>query len=223
MVQARAEATRTAVVQGAAVVFNREGFAGAKTTDIVREAGVSKGAMQFHFHSKESLAHAVVDRFRRDFDAVDPHRKHESGIVAAIELSAVVSRQLVEEPIVGAAYRLTMEESPFAPRVTKPYLETFAAVERLLNQAVSDGELRRDVSPGDLARYVVASFIGVQAISNTLTSRTDLIQRIADMWLYLLPSVTEPERVNELLRVTRSVFVSQYTKSRMDLAVKGIS
>lgn len=220
--QARAEATRTAIVRAAAVVFNREGFTGARTAEIVHEAAVSKGAMQFHFRTKEDLARAVIDRFRREFDAARSQPEYGSGIVAAVELSAAIARQLAEEPIVGAAYRLTMEESVFAPRVTKPYGEMLSAVEGLLHRAAKEGELRHGVSVTDLARFVVASFIGVQSVSNTLTSRTDLIQRTADLWNYLLPSIAVPERVHDYMRVARRTFGSHHTKSRTDLVVKGI-
>lgn len=220
--QVRAEVTRSAIVRAAAVVFNREGFAGAKTADIVQEARVSKGAVQFHFRTKEDLARAVIDHFRRDFDAVSARPRYESGIEAAIELTGVIARQLAEEPIVGAAYRLTMEESVFAPRVTKPYAEVLSAVEGLFHQAAREGELRHGLSAKDLARFVVAAFIGVQSVSNTLTSRTDLIQRTADLWNYLLPSIAVPERVHDFMRVAKSTFGAHYTKSRRDLVVKGI-
>jgi len=220
--QARAEATQSAILRGAAVVFNRDGFAQATVGDISHEAGVSKGAVQFHFPTKQSLARAVVDRFRRDFDPADDRREEARGMVAAIELSAVVSRQLVEEPIVGAAYRLSMEESAFAHRVAEPYRELINVIDRLFDQAEHDGDLRQGIRVSDLSRYVVASFLGVQSVSDTLTSRTDLIQRVADLWTFVLPSVTVPERLPHLLQATRSIFASHYTKSRADLIVKGI-
>lgn len=221
--QARAEATRSAVLRAAAVVFNRDGFAGATVADISREASVSKGAIQFHFPTKESLASAVVTRFRQDFDPTSGDRQHARGMIAAIELSAEISRQLIEEPIVGAAYRLSMEESAFAPRVTEPYIQMIGSIDRCFDQAQHDGELRQGVRARDLSRYLVASFFGVQSVSDTLTSRTDLIRRVADMWSFVLPSVAVPERLPHLLRVARGTFASHYTKSRADLIMKGIS
>jgi AcrR family transcriptional regulator len=64
-VQARAEKTRSAVLRAGAVVFNREGFAGATTAAIIREAAVTRGAMQFHFRTKEKLAQAVIAEYRQ--------------------------------------------------------------------------------------------------------------------------------------------------------------
>ena len=52
---------RQAQLIGAAIeVFNRKGYNGATTEDIAREAGVTKGAIYFHFKSKEDIFMAVV-------------------------------------------------------------------------------------------------------------------------------------------------------------------
>lgn len=220
MVQARAQATRSRIVRAGAVVFNREGFAGATTADIIREAAVSKGAMQFHFRTKGELAQAVLADYTRHFsNAADVFSvKQGNSLAAAMEVSAVIARQLVEEPVVGAAYRLTMEESAFAPRVTTPYFDALRVFEGFFRAAEIGGELRPGLRINDLARYVVASFIGVQLVSDTLTSRTDLIQRVADMWIFLLPAICAPERLPDQLKDAGKIFVVHYRKSRSDLA-----
>ncbi|WP_426980001.1 ScbR family autoregulator-binding transcription factor (plasmid) [Pseudarthrobacter sp. O4] len=220
-VQARAEKTRSAVLRAGAVVFNREGFARATAAAIIREAAVTKGSMQFHFQTKEKLAWAVIAEYEQEFGPASDAVSTQDGnsMTAAMELSAVIARQLTEEPFVGAAYRLTMEESTFASRVTKPYLDAVQMFEGLFRRAASAGELRPGINVEDLARYVVASFIGVQFVSDTLTSRTDLIERVAHMWLFLLPSIAEPRCLHQHLNSVRSIFVSHYTKSRSDLPV----
>lgn len=219
-VQARAENTRSAVLRAGAVVFNREGFAGATTAAIIREAAVTKGSMQFHFRTKEKLAQAVITEYRLEFSPATESVANQGGssMAAVLELSAVIARQLTEEPFVGAAFRLSMEESTFASRVTRPYLDAIQVFEELFRQAVSAGELRPGINVEDLARYVVASFIGVQLVSNALTSRTDLIQRVAHMWTFLLPSITEPQCLDQHMKMARSIFISHYTKSRSDLS-----
>lgn len=220
MVQARAARTRAAVLRAGAVVFERDGFERATATAIIREARSSKGAMQFHFRTKEQLARAVVaeyeQRFRPFSDSIAT--QEGTGLTAVLELSAVIARQLVEEPFVGAAYRLTMEESSWASRVTGPYLDAMRTFEALLGRAASEGELRVGIDLESLARYVVSSFIGVQHVSNILTSRTDLIERTAQMWLFLLPSISGAHCLHHQLETARSIFISHYVKSRSDLS-----
>lgn len=59
--QERAEATRDSVLRGAAGVFLRLGYANASLSEIIAESQVTKGALYFHFGSKEELARAVID------------------------------------------------------------------------------------------------------------------------------------------------------------------
>lgn len=54
--QERAVRTRRAVLEAAATVFADHGYTAATVADILKTAGVTKGALYFHFDSKEALA-----------------------------------------------------------------------------------------------------------------------------------------------------------------------
>lgn len=53
--QARAEETRTRILDAARVCFSRSGYDAASVSDICQEAGVTKGAFYYHFESKLHL------------------------------------------------------------------------------------------------------------------------------------------------------------------------
>ena len=59
--QERAARTRQALVRAAAQVFAQDGFVLASLTSISKKAGVSNGALHFHFESKQALARAVEE------------------------------------------------------------------------------------------------------------------------------------------------------------------
>ncbi|MGN5376815.1 TetR family transcriptional regulator [Streptomyces lasalocidi] len=59
--QERAVRTRRAVIEAAAAVFAERGYAAATIAEILERAGVTKGALYFHFDSKEALARGVID------------------------------------------------------------------------------------------------------------------------------------------------------------------
>jgi AcrR family transcriptional regulator len=59
--QARAEQTRAALIDAAAEQFARHGYTGATLARISQSAGVTSGALTFHFLTKEDLALAVVE------------------------------------------------------------------------------------------------------------------------------------------------------------------
>ncbi len=59
--QERALRTRRALIHAGAQAFADEGFTAASLTAISRAAGVSNGALHFHFENKMALARAVEE------------------------------------------------------------------------------------------------------------------------------------------------------------------
>ena len=59
------ERTRAALLTIAHGMFAERGYADTSTKDIVERAGVTRGALYYHFHDKKSLFQAVFERFRQ--------------------------------------------------------------------------------------------------------------------------------------------------------------
>ncbi len=65
--QAPAHETRERIIASAARVFGRKGFQRASLDAVAADAGMTKGAIYWHFKSKNDLFFAMLDqRFRRD-------------------------------------------------------------------------------------------------------------------------------------------------------------
>lgn len=62
----RSEATREALIAAARPRFAESGYAGVGTEEIVRAAGVSRGALYHHFEGKRELFAAVYERVERE-------------------------------------------------------------------------------------------------------------------------------------------------------------
>lgn len=90
-------------------MFDRYGY-GASLNDVIAQAGVTKGALYFHFSSKEDLARAVIEQ--QHALSVHPARQrlndHEPGLESVIRLSQSLARQLMDDAIVRAGIRLTL-------------------------------------------------------------------------------------------------------------------
>ncbi|UKA48031.1 TetR/AcrR family transcriptional regulator [Arthrobacter sp. FW305-123] len=189
--QQRAKDTRLSVIEGAARVFAEIGYGNASLTDITKRAGVTKGALYFHFTSKRELALAVIEEQHATVLAAGA--KILSSGAPALEkilgLCRMFGKQLLEEPVVQGGIRLTFEASAFDADVSGPYQDWINTTEELLRQAVLDGSIRADLDASAFARYLVASFTGVQLVSDVLTSRADVLLRIEQMWEFLLPAL----------------------------------
>ncbi|MCF6524516.1 ScbR family autoregulator-binding transcription factor [Streptomyces sp. JJ36] len=191
--QERAEVTRAAIVEGAARAFDAAGFGSTSLSDIVKEAGVTKGALYFHFASKESLAYAVMED---QFDtAALLERVERPGVQTAIDLTHRMARELRSNVRVRAGIRLVLEYGSFSDPDRRFYDRWIATLRACLEPARDSGDLRPEVSAEDAATLVVGSFTGIQIASQVRTGREDLTRRVTDLWTWLLPGLVPPRRL----------------------------
>src|SRR3979409_814826 len=59
--QARSETTRRKIITSAVELFNEIGYPATGLGDIIERAEMTKGALYYHFDSKESLATAIIE------------------------------------------------------------------------------------------------------------------------------------------------------------------
>ncbi len=135
------------ILDAAAVVFARDGFAAARMEDVAREAGLSKGALYLSFDSKERLIEALVDRLvggelRRLREAAAAHGsavERLTGFVAGYAEDVAAIGDL--GPVVLELYARAGRAGPVRDSLRRS-LEAFAAaLERLLADGVRSGEL----------------------------------------------------------------------------------
>jgi AcrR family transcriptional regulator len=205
--QARAVETRAAIIIAAADVFGALGYGGASMADICVAAGLTKGALYFHFESKEALALAVIDVQHERATALGGELLHseQPGLHVLLRMAFELARQLRTDPVSRAGIRLTMESSNLSTPVVRPYEEWIDACDVLLRRAILDGDVRADVDVAAAARFISPAFTGVQIVSDVLTGREDLMQRVVEMWSFVLPSLVVPERWEQLRSLPQDI------------------
>ncbi len=196
------------MIVGAAEVFYRLGFGSATLTDITAAAGVTKGALYFHFQSKEDVALAVIDAEHEiaTLAAKQILESDVSPLESMLRLCADLAERLVSDPVVRAGIRLTTESSSFDRPVSLPYEDWLATFEALVRGAVDAGELRPDTDAEKLAHFIIPAFTGVQMVSDVFTGREDLRQRVREMWEILLPAIAASSDQDSIVTLLDRVF-----------------
>ncbi|WP_454295860.1 ScbR family autoregulator-binding transcription factor [Salana multivorans] len=195
--QARALATRRAVVEAAASVFVRKGYAAASIADIAEEAGVTKGALYFHFASKELLAAAVME-VQQEANR-DLQERLAGGDLAAVAVLVSMVHELGvlmrENVAVRAAMRLAVVAGESGDStISRTYDDWTEPTTAIIREAIAQGDLRSTLDPFALARLLVASFTGIQTVSLVTSELDDLMPRLRDLWVVLLPGIVAPGR-----------------------------
>jgi AcrR family transcriptional regulator len=165
----KGEPSRKQLMTAAIDCFARLGYQGTSIDRIARDAGVTKGAVYYHFKDKEELLfEAVKDRIGgfeqqvledvtpRDDDVIDNLRR----VVDACFFHATVSnhRRFI--------ITLMVEALDTNPRLSAEFRNILrrmrAFLARIVRRGQQRGALRTDVAPEDVAAIMAAGIIGAE-------------------------------------------------------------
>lgn len=193
--QARAEQTRLLLLDAAAVLLHRDGYAATSMVDISREAGVTKGGLYFHFSSKDEVCDEVQEAavaVLRDY--VD----QRSASMPALHRLAGLGRELMgwleHDPTVGASFRLAREMGSKDERFAAFSRAWFAQVRRYLADARAAGELTADVPLDTTALLVLVTCVGLESVvaGGTIGAEVDLGRTLGELWRLIDPGRLAP-------------------------------
>jgi len=164
--------TRERLLQAASREIYRSGFQSASLDTILASAGVTKGALYYHFKNKEALGYAVVEEIiSPDVRGtwVRPLQSVKDPINALI---GIVQRLSVRpEDVCGGCQlnNLAQEMSPldagFRKRLETIFDAWREAVASVLRQGQIHGSVRRDVEPNDAAGLLIAMVEGYGSLA----------------------------------------------------------
>ncbi|OAH10884.1 ScbR family autoregulator-binding transcription factor [Streptomyces jeddahensis] len=186
--QDRAIRTRRTILEAAAKVFEERGYQAATIAEILHTAGVTKGALYFHFESKEQLAQGVLHEQDQRF--VIPDRACKLQELADVVL--LHAYRLQSDPMVRAGVRLSMDQHAEGLDRSGPFLRWSAVCREMLEKAQAQGELLPHVVTSVTADVVVGTFAGVQSMSQAVSEYQDLRRRTSELLRHLFPSIAVP-------------------------------
>jgi hypothetical protein len=62
----------------------------------------------------------------------------------------------------------------------------------LLSEAKVRGEIMADTDVSRVAKLMVGSFTGIQVLSRIMADRTDMAERVVDLYRHVMPSIAMP-------------------------------
>ncbi|MFC9930858.1 ScbR family autoregulator-binding transcription factor [Streptomyces sp. NPDC127190] len=185
--QERAVRTRRAVLEAAAAVFAERGYAAATIAEILHRAGVTKGALYFHFDSKAALARGVL----QEQTANDHRLPRELKLQEWVDAGMSLAERLPREPMLLAAVRLAADLQG-QDEADSAWPGWAGATRTFLTEAKERGEVLPHVVPEETAQVFLGAWIGVQFVSQAVAGWADLNSRMSALFNHLLPAVAAP-------------------------------
>jgi len=106
----RGEPTRDALLTAARALFAERGYAGVGTEEVVRRAGVTRGALYHHFRDKRDLFRAVFEQ--TEGEIVQAIGERVAGIADPMELLATGVRAFLDACADPVMMRIGVRDAP---------------------------------------------------------------------------------------------------------------
>ena len=175
-------------IEAAMRVFWEKSYEGTTIADLTEAMGINRSSIYAAFGDKESIFHRVMERYR------EGRMTHIRQALAQPSLREVVAglvrgtAEFLSTPAnprgclsVQGALACGTDARPVKQAIIAWRKSGEAALKKRLQQAQSEGELPREIEPGDLARYLssVMAGLGVQAANGATRAELRRVAAIA--------------------------------------------
>jgi AcrR family transcriptional regulator len=193
---------RNRTLDAAMTAFQTDGYGATSTTDIIRAAGITGGALHHHFPTKKSLALAVIgERVSREVLGtwVEPMREASGaarGIVAtfAAVIEALDAQGSVHGcPVGNLALELSLADEDMRAALADEYGKWRDAIAERLHRDIEEGRAAyAAANPQAFANVVVAMFSGAMTIAKAEQSTSALRDCLAQLRAIMASDLRRP-------------------------------
>jgi TetR/AcrR family transcriptional regulator, transcriptional repressor for nem operon len=168
------ERTRKRLLQAAFREVYRYGFQSAGIDTILAATNVTKGALYYHFESKEALGHAIIeevvaemtrDRWLRPLQRSKDKEPVDAliGIVRAIPAHARDVKGGC--PLVNLTQEMSQLDEQFRKRLERIFHAWQEGITSVLRSGQHQGTVRRDLVPEETASFLIAMVEGYEVLA----------------------------------------------------------
>jgi TetR/AcrR family transcriptional regulator, acrAB operon repressor len=166
-----AAVTREQLLDAAERVFRERGVAGSSLAEIAAAAGVTRGAVYWHFRDKADVYAAMCDRATLPLETMleaAGAAVHADPMAAVRKLALTALARLAGDPRSQAVFEVMFhkceradELAPVTARKQRERRRCLVQVERVLQQAVRKGQLPRDTDTALATQALHAYIVGI--------------------------------------------------------------
>jgi|SRR5437899_4380707 len=161
------ERTRERLLQAAFREVYRTGFQSAGIDTILAATNVTKGALYYHFDSKEALGHAIVEEIIAKMMhekwrvPLQQSKKPIDTLIGIVQATSVRPQDVRGGcPLVNLAQEMSPLDEQFRKRLERIFREWIEGIAEALRRGQSQGTVRRDLHAEDTAGFLVAMYEG---------------------------------------------------------------
>jgi AcrR family transcriptional regulator len=159
--------TREGIVSAALRLFAQRGFGSTSIADITEAAGITKGAIYWHFDSKEALFKGILEEIRDEWQkVVRGPLDEEPNPLRKIELlfdQYALFLKKKPEFCLFLQRALLEPKGDYANQVARVFDRTQAFVANVLDEAKRAGLVKKQLDSLVVARTILISLTGVTA------------------------------------------------------------
>lgn len=154
--------------------IQKSGFQSAGLDNILAATNVTKGALYYHFESKEALGYAVIEevvaKLPRDRWLLPLQRsKNKDPIDALIGVVKAIPTGLRDVkggcPLVHLAQEMSQLDEQFRKRLERIFLAWQEGIAMTLRRGQYQGTVRRDLVPEEAATFLIAMVEGYEVLA----------------------------------------------------------
>ena len=161
------EGTRERLLQAGFREVYRTGFQSASIDTILAATNVTKGALYYHFDSKEDLGHAIVEEIIAKMTVnkwLIPLQRGKNPIDTLIGIVQATSIRKEDVnggcPLVNLAQEMSPLDEQFRKRLERIFREWQEGIATALRRGQAQGAVRRDLAPEETAGFLIAMYEG---------------------------------------------------------------
>jgi len=163
------ENSRDKILKAATHLFGRRGYHATTIDDITQAAGITRGALYWHFSGKSDLLGAVVKRLKKDFldrfikETMAAGSDPRDRLWWTFKFNARFAVEHID--IVHCLRNLSLELSPAEGKNVKAFFAILSKqrdfILRIIREAQAAGDIRSDLKAEMLAALILATHDGI--------------------------------------------------------------